>query len=151
MSRTTEDAMALLDEIAEHASQWPTERAQPRKPSGMHQVDDFSLLAHQITTLTKKVEAMKTTTQKSQSHSLCNQCGGGHPNHECQTGENVNIVGHYNRNNNYYNNNRLNSQRQRHSGFPWSNNNGSLNSWQPGHQGQSSQAPPSFQTQQRNL
>ncbi|XP_070028738.1 uncharacterized protein [Nicotiana sylvestris] len=84
MSKTTSEAMRLLNEISENVAQWPYDRMIVKKAAGVNQVEAWNSLAQQIATLTQKVEAFQVNTQSSSQHENCDICGGNHPNHECQ-------------------------------------------------------------------
>jgi len=40
MKKTPEEIVTILDELSEDANQWPSESAERRKLTGVHQVDD---------------------------------------------------------------------------------------------------------------
>ncbi|XP_070020306.1 uncharacterized protein [Nicotiana sylvestris] len=147
MSKTTADAMQLLNEISENAVQWPSDRMIVKKAAGVNQVEAWNSLAQQIATLTQKVEAFQVNTKSSSQHDNCDVFGGNHPNHECQAStqneEQVNIIG-------YRNSYPFGSpMAQKHLGFQWSNPNGAENPQRFFNQKQQVQGPPSFQNQNR--
>ncbi|XP_070034835.1 uncharacterized protein [Nicotiana tomentosiformis] len=70
MKKTLEEIVTILDELSEDANHWPSEIAERRRSTGVHQ---------------------------SENHTACDICGRGHPTHECQAStEEVNAVGNYN-------------------------------------------------------
>ena len=52
MSKTAKGATSLLEEMALSNYQWPTERTMTKKVAGIHELDLFASLSHQISTLT---------------------------------------------------------------------------------------------------
>lgn len=85
MSKTYEQAYALLEEMAANAFQWPTEHNTPKRALGIHQVDVFATLTAQVATLLRQLGSL--TTKASVIHTplevydLCNRT---HSNSECQ-------------------------------------------------------------------
>src|SRR5215470_9360816 len=53
--KTPEAAYNLIDEMATNSYQWQPERVQTRKPVGVHNVDNYTMLLAQIEALSKKI------------------------------------------------------------------------------------------------
>ena len=126
MKKRSHEAYELLEEMASNNYNWQSDRKMGRKPAGMFQVDAFSTLASQMEVLTRKIDKLQTPSAQSQAF-LCECCGGGHPNGECNTGnsntqqfEDANFVANGFRNNSY--SNTYNPGWRQHPNFSWSNN-----------------------------
>ena len=65
MRKSANEAYKLLEDMALNNYQWPSERATPKKPSGVHELDVLKNLAVQISLLTKKLRS--TQLQNTQS------------------------------------------------------------------------------------
>ncbi|KAH0652721.1 hypothetical protein KY289_030399 [Solanum tuberosum] len=128
MKKTVEEAIEILDELAEDANQWVVENYERKKSAGVHQVDTYTTLQAQIASIAKEVKQLTLAQAQMTQSIICDFCVGGHPTHECQqvplAEEEVNVVGNYNRGNNF------NAMGLKHPGFSWSAPNGSLNTWQ---------------------
>lgn len=113
----------------------------------MHQVDTYTTLQAQIASIAKDVKQLTLAQAQMTQSIICDFCAGGHPTHECQqvplAEEEVNVVGNYNRGNNF------NAMGQKHPGFSWSAPNGSLNAWQQNNARGQGQAPQGYQNYQR--
>nr|XP_033508385.1 uncharacterized protein LOC104118602 isoform X1 [Nicotiana tomentosiformis]XP_033508398.1 uncharacterized protein LOC104118602 isoform X1 [Nicotiana tomentosiformis] len=147
MSKTTAEAMKLLNEISENVVQWPSDKMIVKKAARVNQVEAWNSLAQQIATLTQKVEVFQVNTQSSSQHENCDACGGNHPNHEYQDSmqneEQVNIIG-------YRTSYPLSSPMvQKHPRFQWSNPNSAENPQRFFNQKQQVQGPPGFRNQNR--
>ncbi|KAG5620253.1 hypothetical protein H5410_005471 [Solanum commersonii] len=149
MKKTAEEAIEILDELAEDANQWVVENSKRKKSAGVHQVDTYTTLQAQIASIAKDVKQLTFAQAQMTQSIICDFCTGGHPTHECQqvplVEEEVNVVGNYNRGNNF------NAMGQKHHGFLWSAPNGSLNAWQQNNargQGQATQGYQNYQRQQ---
>ncbi|XP_022863493.1 uncharacterized protein LOC111383609 [Olea europaea var. sylvestris] len=64
MAKTAEAAYALLDDIATHSYQWPSERSGVKEVLGLHEVDPITALATQVASLTNQIVTL--TTQRNQ-------------------------------------------------------------------------------------
>ena len=132
MRKTPEQAYELFEEMANNAYQWPTERLPARKAPGLYAVDPVTALSAQMEALTKQIKRLRTnqTQQCAMGAVICDFCGGGHPNHECQTGnsfsnysmpEQANFVNNFCRPNNPYSET-YNPGWRNHPNFAWGNN-----------------------------
>ena len=57
MSKSTNEAYQLLENMAFNNCQWPSERVTPKKPDGVHKLDVFNNLTVQVSLLTKKLQS----------------------------------------------------------------------------------------------
>ena len=62
MRRTSDDAYQLLDDMANNAFNWQSERAN-RKPAGIHSIDTLSSLSTQMELLSKKMDSLSTSSK----------------------------------------------------------------------------------------
>ena len=85
MSKTPDDAFALLEKMASNNYQWHGERNQPKKVVEAYKVDNLSMVNAKLDSLTKKLEKLSFAGHSSQVFS-CEVCGGGHSTVECQQG-----------------------------------------------------------------
>ncbi|XP_050253233.1 uncharacterized protein LOC126699443 [Quercus robur] len=60
MSKTTEGATSLLEEMASNNYQWPTERTMAKKVAGIHELDPFATLSAQVASLSHQVSTLTT-------------------------------------------------------------------------------------------
>ena len=86
MSKTPDDAYALLEKMASNNYQWHRERNQPRKVVGVHEIDSLSMVNAKLDSLTKQLQKLNFLGYPSQVLSY-KVCGGGHSNIECQQSE----------------------------------------------------------------
>ena len=88
MSKSANEAYQLLEDINLNNCQWLSERATPKKLSGVHELDVFNNLAVQLSLLTKKLQS--TQLQNSMANVIqgpaCDFFNGPHSNTECQMG-----------------------------------------------------------------
>ena len=57
MSKSANEVYKLLKDMALNNFQWPSEKATPKKPSGVHELDVFNNLAIQVSLLTKQLQS----------------------------------------------------------------------------------------------
>ncbi|XP_075640377.1 uncharacterized protein LOC142612142 [Castanea sativa] len=69
MSKTHEAAYELLEELASNNYQWPTERAMPRKTTGVLELDSITSLVAQMATLSQQLGKMNKTDVAIQNNS----------------------------------------------------------------------------------
>lgn len=67
MTKTPNEAYALLDEIATNGYQWPSERSNTKKVAGLHVVDPITTLAAQMLSLTNQLAATDITWNSKES------------------------------------------------------------------------------------
>lgn len=128
MRKTPEEAYELFEEMASNSCQWATDRSVMRRLAGVHNVDAITSLAVQIEALSKKIDNMQVSALKIQT-SVCDFCGGGHPNHECQVSnsfassfEQANFVSNFHRQQNNPYSNTYNPGWRNHPNFSWNQN-----------------------------
>ena len=68
MRRTLDDAYQLLDDMANNAFNWQSERAN-KKPAGIHSIDTLSSLSTQMELLNKKMDGMNVMPHHTQESS----------------------------------------------------------------------------------
>ncbi|XP_073124801.1 uncharacterized protein [Henckelia pumila] len=130
MRKTPEEAYELLEDIASHTYQLQSDRNIPKRPAGVHQIDEFTAISGQLEALNKKINRMSVIAMQVQTIT-CYLCGGNHHSTECQVGnpfqpaENANYVGNRPPNNPY--SNTYNPGWKNHPNFSWSNQNQNLN------------------------
>ncbi|XP_070042650.1 uncharacterized protein [Nicotiana tomentosiformis] len=140
MKKTPEEIATILDELSEDANQWPSEIAEKRRSTGVHQVDANTSVQVQLDAIAKEIRKLTLASIHSEPHAACDIWGRGHPTHECQASiEEVNVVGNYN----------FNAMGQKHPGFSWSSPGGTANAWQQNNSRFQGQGAPSFQNQPR--
>ncbi|KAL5568112.1 hypothetical protein UlMin_024687 [Ulmus minor] len=152
MSKTYNEAYALLERMASNNYQWPTERVPAgRRIAGVHEVSEITSLTAQIASLVNTLNNQQATPHHSVNSvqgtgESCVLCNGTHRFESCPSNpESVCYVGNMNRNNNPFSNTYNPGWRQ-HPNFSWSN--------QGAGQGSNSapqrpQFPPGFQQQQK--
>ncbi|KAL5568444.1 hypothetical protein UlMin_025019 [Ulmus minor] len=152
MSKTYNEAYALLERMASNNYQWPTERVPAgRRIAGVHEVSEITSLTAQIASLVNTLNNQQATHHQSVNSvqgtgESCVLCNGTHRFESCPSNpESVCYVGNMNRNNNPFSNTYNPGWRQ-HPNFSWSN--------QGAGQGSNSapqrpQYPPGFQQQQK--
>ena len=114
MSKTPDDAYALLEKMASNNYQWHGECNQPRKVVRVHKIDSLSMVNAKLDSLTKQLQKLNFPGYPSQVLS-CEVCGGGHSNIECQQSES------YSQNCSIEQLNALNNFNGRPQGNPYSN------------------------------
>ncbi|KAL5578113.1 hypothetical protein UlMin_019812 [Ulmus minor] len=152
MSKTYNEAYALLERMASNNYQWPTERVPAgRRIAGVHEVSEITSLTAQIASLVNTLNNQQATPHQNVNSvqgtgESCVLCNGTHRFESCPSNpESVSYVGNMNRNNNPFSNTYNPGWRQ-HPNFSWSN--------QGAGQGSNSvpqrpQFPPGFQQQQK--
>ncbi|KAH9697831.1 hypothetical protein KPL71_023777 [Citrus sinensis] len=83
MGKTPEAAYELLEEMASNNYQWSSERSMPRKTVGAHNIDVFTALFAQMTTLSNKLEHLNVSAIQTQ---VCELCRGNYISVNCQVG-----------------------------------------------------------------
>ncbi|KAG9458841.1 hypothetical protein H6P81_003349 [Aristolochia fimbriata] len=145
--KTPNEVYELIKEMASNMYQYPVERSGRGRVSAVHNVDHVLALQAQVESLTKQLTKLHTPSLVTQ---ICDMCGGGHPNHECQAGniqdvsslDQANYVSNFCSSNDPYSNT-YNLGWSSHPNFSWSNNNNQQSSsQQPNAQ---TRPPPSFQ------
>ncbi|XP_019228350.1 PREDICTED: uncharacterized protein LOC109209520 [Nicotiana attenuata] len=122
MKKTPQEIVTILDELSKDANQWPSESAERRKSTGVHQVDANTFPQVQLDAMAKKIRKLTLTTIQSEPHATCDICGREHPTYECQAStEEVDAMGNYN----------FNVMAQKHPDFSWSSPGGTANPNQP--------------------
>ncbi|XP_070057107.1 uncharacterized protein [Nicotiana tomentosiformis] len=97
MKKTPDEIITILDELSEDANQWPSEIAERRRSTGVHQVDANTTLHVQLDAMAKEITKLTLASIHNKPHVACDICGRGHPTHECQSStEEVNAMGNYN-------------------------------------------------------
>ena len=100
MSKTSEDAYALLEEMAANNYHWPSDRqVPPKKVAGMYDVDSISMLNAKLDCLMKKfgdgqVNALSNMANPSIS---CEMCAGFHVSSDCPLLEQANVISNFGR------------------------------------------------------
>ncbi|KAL5548484.1 hypothetical protein UlMin_003715 [Ulmus minor] len=152
MSKTYNEAYALLERMASNNYQWPTERVPAgRRIAGVHEVSEITSLTAQIASLVNTLNNQQATHHQSVNSvqgtgESCVLCNGTHRFESCPSNpESVCYVGNMNRNNNPFSNTYNPGWRQ-HPNFSWSNQGaGQGSNFEP----QRPQFPPGFQQQQK--
>ncbi|XP_070055661.1 uncharacterized protein [Nicotiana tomentosiformis] len=138
MKKTLEEIVTILDELSEYANQWPSESAERRRSTGVHQVEATTSVQVQLDAMAKDTRKLTLASIQSEPHAACDIYGRGHPTHECQAStEEVNVVGNYN------------TIGQRNQGFSLSSPRGTTNARQQNKSRPQGQGAPVFQNQQR--
>ncbi|KAL5556287.1 hypothetical protein UlMin_038523 [Ulmus minor] len=151
MSKTYNEAYALLERMASNNYQWPTERVPAgRRVAGVHEVSEITSLTAQIASLVNTLNNQQATPHQSVNSvqgtgESCVLCNGNHRFESYPSNpESVCYVGNMNRNNNPFSNTYNPGWRQ-HPNFSWSNQGAGQGS-NPAPQ--RPQYPPGFQQQQ---
>ncbi|KAL5565633.1 hypothetical protein UlMin_028797 [Ulmus minor] len=152
MSKTYNEAYALLERMASNNYQWPTERVPAgRRVAGVHEVSEITSLTAQIASLVNTLNNQQATPHQSvnsvqRTGESCVLCNGNHRFESCPSNpESVCYVGNMNRNNNPFSNTYNPGWRQ-HPNFSWSNQGAGQGS---NPTPQRPQYPPGFQQQQK--
>jgi len=95
MGKSIEATKALLEEMASNNYHWSSERAAPKKASGIYGIDAVDMLASKVDALAKRFDRLGTHSGSSKEGpsgamfevgALCEICGiQGHIATECQT------------------------------------------------------------------
>ncbi|XP_070057274.1 uncharacterized protein [Nicotiana tomentosiformis] len=121
MKKTPEEIVTILDALSEDANKWPSEVAERRRTTGVHQVDANTSVQVQLDAMAKEIRNLTLASIHSDPPAVCDICERGYPTHECQASiEEVNIVDNYN----------FNAMGQKHPSFSWSSPGGTANAWQ---------------------
>ena len=89
MGKNEAEAYQILENIALNDCQWPVERATPKKPTWVFDLDIFTNLFAQVSTLSKKLQASQQLGSQVSVHNVeesppaCEQCHGPHPTSQC--------------------------------------------------------------------
>ncbi|KAG9444863.1 hypothetical protein H6P81_016203 [Aristolochia fimbriata] len=83
--KTPNEVYELIEEMASNMYQYPVERSARGRVSAEHNAGHVFGLQAQVESLTKQLTKLHTPSLVAQ---ICELCGGGHPNHECEA-ENV--------------------------------------------------------------
>ena len=89
MGKNKVEAYHILENIALNDCQWPVERATPKKPVGVFDLDMFTNLYAQLSTLSKQLQASQQLGSEVSVHKVeesplaCEQCHGPHPTSQC--------------------------------------------------------------------
>ena len=94
MRKTLDDAYQLLDDMANNAFNWQSERAN-RKPAGIHSIDTLSSLSAQMELLNKKMDGLNVMPHHAQDSNY--DVNGGEQDMEFQdhSSEQVNFMGNF--------------------------------------------------------
>ncbi|XP_070057750.1 uncharacterized protein [Nicotiana tomentosiformis] len=110
MKKTSEEIVTILYELSKDANQWPSEIAETRRSTGVHQVDANTSVKVKLDSMAKEIRKLTLASIHSEPQAACDICERGHPTHECKASmEEVNVIGNYN----------FNSMGQKHPGFSW--------------------------------
>ncbi|KAL5563855.1 hypothetical protein UlMin_033602 [Ulmus minor] len=127
MSKTYNEAYALLERMASNNYQWPTERVPAaRRIAGVHEVSEITSLTAQIASLVNTLNNQQATPHQNVNsvqgtRESCVLCNGSHRFQSCPSNpESVCYVGNMNCNNNPFSNTYNPGWRQ-HPNFSWSN------------------------------
>ena len=91
MGKNEMEAYQILENIALNDCQWPVERAAPKKPAGVFDLDMFTNLSTQVSTLSKQLQASQKLGSQVSVHKVeerppaCEQCLRPHPTSQCLT------------------------------------------------------------------
>ncbi|XP_022855695.1 uncharacterized protein LOC111376916 [Olea europaea var. sylvestris] len=70
LSKTLNEAYALLDEIATNSYQWPSESSSAKKVAGLYEVDPITALAAQMSSLTNQIVVLTSHGSQRKSKSI---------------------------------------------------------------------------------
>ena len=85
MGKNEVEAYQILEKIALNDCQWPVEREAPKKPAKVFDLDMFTNLSAQVSTLSKQLQASQQLGSQLSMHKVeespltCEQCHGPHP------------------------------------------------------------------------
>ncbi|XP_031288154.1 uncharacterized protein LOC116146838 [Pistacia vera] len=127
-NKTLEEAYNLIEVMASNNYMRPSERNSTRKAVGVHEVDGYTALAAQFSTIQKQLGvALKVNT--IETHSLtCEFCAGNHLSRGCQVGnpfappQQANYVNNFQGKQQNPYSNTYTPAWQNHPNFSWSNN-----------------------------
>ena len=89
MRKNEVEAYQILENTALNECQWPVEIATPKKPAGVFDLDIFTNLSAQVSTLSKQLQASQKVGSQVSVHKVeesppaCEQCHGPHPTSQC--------------------------------------------------------------------
>ena len=89
MGNNEVEAYQILENIDLIDCQWLVERAAPKKPAGVFDLDMFTNLSAQVSTLSKQLQASQQLGSQLSVHKIkespptCEQCHGSHPTSQC--------------------------------------------------------------------
>ncbi|XP_021756145.1 uncharacterized protein LOC110721288 [Chenopodium quinoa] len=119
MSKTTEEANSLLEELAFNNYGCSSERAVSKKSTGMYDMDGINMLNAKVDNLTKIFSKMSNVSLISSSDLSCDNCGGAHASNDCPNFEQDQFVSNYNRSQNDPYSNTYNPGWKNHPNFSW--------------------------------
>ncbi|XP_024028414.1 uncharacterized protein LOC112093694 [Morus notabilis] len=110
--------------MANNNYQWPTERHNARKATGIHEVDAITALSAQMSSLTNMVKALNTPAGVNAMHTpgfSCVYCGDSHQYEDCPSNPaSACYVANFNKGSHHYSNPHNQGMRQ-HPNLSWSN------------------------------
>ena len=89
MGRNEVEAYQILENIALNNGQWPVERVAPKVQTGVYDLDVFTNLAAQVSTLSMQLQAIQKNGPQVSAHMVeeslptCDHCHGAHPTSQC--------------------------------------------------------------------
>ena len=89
MGKNEVEAYQILENIALNDCQWLVERATLKKPIGVFDLDMFTNLSTQVSTLSKQLQVSQQLGSQVSAHKVeespptCEQCHGPHPTSQC--------------------------------------------------------------------
>ena len=89
MGKNEVEAYQILENIALNDCQWSIERVESKKPGGVFNLDMFTNLSAQVSTLSKQFQASQQLGSQVSVHKVeeslptCEQCHGPHPTSQC--------------------------------------------------------------------
>ena len=89
MGKNEVEAYQILKNVALNDCQWPVERVAPKKPVGVFDLNMFTNLSAQVSTLSKQLQASQQLGSQLSAHKVeesllaCEQCHGPHPTSQC--------------------------------------------------------------------
>ena len=92
MNKSENEEYQLLEDMDLNNFQWPSERAKPKKLSGVQELDVFNNLAIQVLCLTKQLQYTQLQNAQAMENVIqgptpsCDFYNGPHSNTECQIG-----------------------------------------------------------------
>ncbi|XP_024032803.1 uncharacterized protein LOC112095314 [Morus notabilis] len=123
-AKSYNDAYEILERMANNNYQWPTERHNARKATGIHEVDAITALSTQMSSLTNMVKALNTPAGVNAVHTpgfSCVYCGDSHQYEDCPSNPaSACYVANFNKGSHHYSNPHNQGMRQ-HPNLSWSN------------------------------
>ena len=89
MGKNEVEAYQILKDNALNDCRWPVEREVPKKAAGVFDLDMFTNLSAQVSTLSKQLQASQQLGSQVSPHKVeesplaCEQCHGPHPTSQC--------------------------------------------------------------------